>query len=187
MKDLTKNAIASAFKELLLEKKLTKITIKDITERTGINRQTFYYHFRDIIDLVEWICIHDVNEDFDKRNTFATWQESFLEIFSIMKREKPYILNIYRNVSLEILHPHLYNLVYPIIYKVVDECSRNFIVSEEDKKFLADFYKLAFVAIVEEWIFNGMEEKPELIIEKLGMLLKGTIENSFINMGKQKK
>lgn len=53
----TKNAIAYAFKELLLEKPINKITItSDIAEKCEINRQTFYYHFHDVIELTEWIC-----------------------------------------------------------------------------------------------------------------------------------
>ena len=58
-KATTKFAIAFAFKELLLEKSIDKITINDITEKCGINRQTFYYHFHDIYELIEWICETD--------------------------------------------------------------------------------------------------------------------------------
>ena len=58
-KATTKFAIAFAFKELLLEKSIDKITINDITEKCGINRQTFYYHFHDVYELIEWICETD--------------------------------------------------------------------------------------------------------------------------------
>ena len=54
-KSTTKKAIAFALKDLLSEKPLDKITINDIAEKAEINRQTFYYHFQDIVDLVEWI------------------------------------------------------------------------------------------------------------------------------------
>lgn len=49
--NLTREAIKKAFIGLLEEKSLNKITIEDITSRVGINRQTFYYHFKDILDL----------------------------------------------------------------------------------------------------------------------------------------
>ena len=57
MSDITKRAIGASLKNLLREKKLNKITVQDIADDCGINRQTFYYHFQDINDLVEWICI----------------------------------------------------------------------------------------------------------------------------------
>ena len=66
-KSTTKKAIAFALKDLLSEKPLDKITIDDIAEKAEINRQTFYYHFQDIVDLVEWICITDGDAECRKR------------------------------------------------------------------------------------------------------------------------
>ncbi len=54
---LTKRAPGRvAEKKLLAQKPLSKITIADITEDCGMNRMTFYYHFQDIYDLIDWIC-----------------------------------------------------------------------------------------------------------------------------------
>ena len=61
-KATTKKAISYAVKELLLEKPLNKITVNDITSKCEINRQTFYYHFLDIQDLIEWICFEDADK-----------------------------------------------------------------------------------------------------------------------------
>ena len=53
MSEVTKRALEQSLKNLLLKKPLNKITINDIAEDCGINRMTFYYHFKDIYDLVE--------------------------------------------------------------------------------------------------------------------------------------
>lgn len=55
MSQTTKRALAASLKKLLSDKPLDKITVTDIAEDCGVNRQTFYYHFQDIYDLVEWI------------------------------------------------------------------------------------------------------------------------------------
>ena len=55
----TKRALEASLKKLLLRKPLNKITINDITEDCGVNRMTFYYHFKDIYDLVDWILVED--------------------------------------------------------------------------------------------------------------------------------
>ena len=52
MSQITKRALEQSLKNLLLQKPLTKITVGDIAEDCGINRMTFYYHFKDIYDLV---------------------------------------------------------------------------------------------------------------------------------------
>ena len=58
MSQTTKRALEASLKHLLLQKPLKKITINDIAEDCGISRMTFYYHFKDIYDLVEWAKGH---------------------------------------------------------------------------------------------------------------------------------
>ena len=53
--NITKHAIAAALKELCREKSFDKISIADITSTCGLNRQTFYYHFEDKYELLNWI------------------------------------------------------------------------------------------------------------------------------------
>ena len=62
MPPFTKYALEASLKHLLAQKPLNKITINDITEDCGINRMTFYYHFKDIYDLVEWSCLEDARK-----------------------------------------------------------------------------------------------------------------------------
>ena len=57
MSQVTKRALVASLKNQLLKKPLDKVTISDITDDCGISRMTFYYHFKDIYDLVEWSCI----------------------------------------------------------------------------------------------------------------------------------
>lgn len=70
MSQVTKRALEASLKNLLLQKPLNKITISDIAEDCGINRMTFYYHFKDIYDLVEWSCLEDAKKAIeDKKHT----------------------------------------------------------------------------------------------------------------------
>ena len=55
-----KNKIADTFWKLTLTKHIDKITVKDIVEICGISRQTFYYHFQDILDVVEWTANREI-------------------------------------------------------------------------------------------------------------------------------
>ena len=49
-----KPMIAEAFIRLSKQKNIDKITVKDLVEACGISRQTFYYHFQDILEVIEW-------------------------------------------------------------------------------------------------------------------------------------
>ena len=78
MSQVTKRALEQSLKNLLLKKPLSKITISDLTEDCGMNRMTFYYHFKDIYDLVEWACLTDAKRALDEKKTYDTWQQGFL-------------------------------------------------------------------------------------------------------------
>ena len=181
----TKRAIAYAFKDLLKEKTFNKITVNDIAKECDINRQTFYYHFQDIRDLVEWTCLDEVDNILKKKDECEWWEDKFLLIFEIMKDEKVFVKNIYHSVSSEILRNNLYRLVYPIIYDEIVEKSKGRNLREEDKKFITDFYKYAFVSIVLNWIDNGMNENPEEIVSKVSDLVTGTINHACLSMNKE--
>jgi probable dihydroxyacetone kinase regulator len=181
MSEITKRALANSLKKLLLHKPLAKITIGDIVEDCGVNRQTFYYHFQDLADLVEWTCIEDADNALQNHKTYATWQEGFLSVFNLMKSDQTFIDNIYHSVSLDQLELYLYKLVYPLLRAVVDEEAKGMSVREEDKDFIANFYKYAFVGLVLDWIKDGMREDPQKIIDRLSTLIKGTIDQALEN------
>lgn len=81
MSQVTKRALEASLKHLLLQKPLNKITINDIAEDCGINRMTFYYHFKDIYDLVEWSCQEDASRALAGKKTYETWQQGFCRSF----------------------------------------------------------------------------------------------------------
>lgn len=176
----TKKAISYALKDLLKERPFNKITVNDIAKNCNINRQTFYYHFIDKEDLIEWICKEEMSGVLEKQKEDIPWQEKFLAVFMLMPKEKVFVTNIYHSVSLEILRQNLYRLVYPIIYKEIDKISKADNLLEQDKIFITDFYKYAFVAIVLEWIKNDMVEEPQIIVDKVSNLVTGTIKHACI-------
>ena len=180
-KATTKLAIAYSFKELLLEKPLDKITVNDITEKCEMNRQTFYYHFHDILELAEWICEEDAERALKENRTYDTWQEGFLAVFQMIKRDKAFIINIYHHVPREYLYRYLYRVTYQLLYDVLEEKAEGMVVREEDKEFIANFYKYGFVGLVVEWIEKGMKDDPGLIIERLNSLIQGTFDHAIQN------
>ncbi len=180
-KATTKIAIAYALKELLLEKPFNKITVGDVAEKCDINRQTFYYHFHDILELAEWICEMDAEKALKEHTTYDTWQEGFLAIFEMIKKDKAFIVNIYRYTPREYIYNYLYRVTYQLLYNVIEEKSRGMSVRDEDKAFIANFYKFGFVGIVVEWIDKDMQQDPKEIMDMLNALIGGTFEQALKN------
>lgn len=182
MSNITKRALEASLKNLLLQKPLNKITVGDIANDCGINRMTFYYHFKDIYDLIEWSCVEDATKALEGKKTYDTWQEGFLNIFNAVLDNKPFIMNVYRSVSREQIEIYLYKLTYNLLIDVVNEKSVGMAVSDEDKKFIADFYKYAFVGIMLNWIRNDMKEEPKQIVDRLSVLIHGNITRTLNNV-----
>ena len=85
--NFTKKAIQDAFLELLNEKPLGKITVKDISEKCGVNRNTFYYHYQDICMLLEEMCENDFDHIVEMYPELNSLEESFTFILqkSVLK------------------------------------------------------------------------------------------------------
>ena len=175
MSQTTKRALEASLKHLLLQKPLNKITINDIAEDCGISRMTFYYHFKDIYDLVEWACVEDAAQALAGKKTYDTWQEGFLNVFRAVQENKPFILNVYRSVGRERVEQYLNPLIHSLLLGVVEEKSVEMEVNDSDKNFIADFYEYAFIGIMLQWINDNMKEDPGLIVERTNRLIHGNI------------
>ena len=179
MSQITKKALEESLKHLLLVKPLNKITVSDITNDCGINRMTFYYHFKDIYDLIEWCCLEDASKALEGNKTYSTWQEGFLNIFEAVKENKPFIMNVYNSVSREQIETYLYKVTFKLLEDVVEEQAKDMSVRKEDKYFIANFYKYAFVGLMLEWIKNDMKEDPKEIVDKLSIVIQGSVKEAL--------
>ena len=180
----TKAALGESLKKLVLTKRLEKITISDLTADCGISRMAFYYHFKDIYDLVEWVCVEDGRKALQDKKTYETWQEGMGQIFDAVLENKDFILNVYRSIGREKIESYLYKFTYDMIKGVVEEKCRGIDLSADHKVFIADFYKYGFVGIMLDWISCGMKADYEEIVENMGVMLHGNIARSIENFEK---
>lgn len=78
----TKRRLAQALKELMAEKPIKKITIQDIVERSHMTRQSFYYHFQDIYEVIELICQYELIDQiaYRQEESFSHWLEHLMAL-----------------------------------------------------------------------------------------------------------
>jgi probable dihydroxyacetone kinase regulator len=176
MTQLTKKALAASLKNLLAQKPLDKITVIDVAKDCEVNRQTFYYHFHDIYDLVEWTFLNEAARALGSDKTYETWQQGFLKIFDYILENKALIRNVYHSAGREHLAQYLYRETYQLLMDVVREKAGGLPAREDEIAFIAHFYKYAFAGILLEWIRDGMMQEPADVIEKLSGLIQGNME-----------
>lgn len=190
MSHTAKYALADSMKKLLSKYTLDKITVKDIVEDCGVNRQTFYYHFQDIYDLLGFVFRQEAQNVLKEKRTHDTWQQGFLDGLNYALQHRTLVINAYNSVGREHLESYLYAITYDLLIKVAEEEAEGIFVLQEDKEYIAHFYKYAFVGIVLEWISKGMKTKPEQIIDKLSRFLDGSFRQGLLKfsfLDKQKK
>lgn len=174
MSKMTKKALAAALKALLEKKPLSKITVKDLAEECEINRHTFYYHFRDIYDLIEWIYVNEAEQYILGDSAPATWQEGLRRLFGYILENRKFVVETYLSFQkdhlLKLVHKHAAFLVEHIIERE----KGNLFISQEKRRFAADFYAYALEGIIFTWVKNGMKQDPEEIIGMLSAMIEGT-------------
>lgn len=125
MSEITKRAFASSLKKMLAKRPLEKIRVIDITEDCGVNRQTFYYHFKDIYDLLEWIFANEVVKKIEKETTIKNWQENFKYVLDYMLENKKFIIKTYNSLSRKTLLDFLFKQYNTIFIDIINDVSKN--------------------------------------------------------------
>lgn len=180
----TKKALADSLKALLRTRPLSKITVADITDGCGINRMTFYYHFRDVYDLIEWIFVQEGSMAFKGRTGHETWQDGFCDLCRYVLENRSFFVNVCNSIGREQAENYLYRVTYSILRSAVDELAGDMPIGEEEKKFIADFYKFALVGLELEWLRSGMREPPEELAGRLSRLLNGQFDLALKNLSR---
>lgn len=176
---ITKTACGNALKELMEHMPLNKIKVHHITDTCKLNRQTFYYHFQDIFDLLGWIYKNEVIESLESYRSYDTWEEGFLKIFRYIKENRTFCMNTFHSLGRDHLERFLYTVTNELLMGVTTEISAQTNVSEEDKKFIANYYTLAFIGLVIQWMRSGMKENPEKLVRDLSKLIEGNLERGL--------
>lgn len=185
MAQMTKKALAATLKRLLEHKTLDKITVSDLTEECGVNRQTFYYHFKDIYDLLEWIYKDDATRVIPGKKTYENWRDAYLKLFYYAKENRALVMNTYHSLQRELLENYVYSEAYLFVKEIIDELAEGMRVREEDKAFLAKFYQYAFVGLLFDWLDKGMKEEPEHIVKQTEMAMDGNMLAALKRMEKK--
>ena len=102
-------------------------------------------------------------------------------IFEAVQENRPFIMNVYHSISKDKIESYLYKLTYQLIADVVGEKCAGMELAEEDKRFIAEFYKYGFVGTMLDWIERGMKDDYRVIVKRLGITLYGNIANSIHN------
>ena len=158
MANFTKKALMASFSKLLNEKPFDKITVQDIVDDCGVNRNTFYYHFQDIYMLLECLLQQECQKVEDALDNDLTWLECFEIGFSFVFFNKTAVYHLYQSMNRETLEYFLGQVIENILKKYIDIHFADVHISDERKKFIIKFYKYGITGICLEGIASELSE-----------------------------
>ena len=185
MASSTKEALGNALKKMLAIKPIDKITVKDLVEECGVNRQTFYYHFDDVYDLMEWVFEEDANRVLPDEIYYEEWREDVIMFFRYLYENKSFVLNIFnsqnRSYLLRYFKRRLHNCVHGFAIIVAE--GKN--VEWSDMEFVCELYVQIVVGLISQWLDNNMELPQEIVVDKLLTVMDGSVEDILSRFGKE--
>ena len=171
---ITKKAIAAGIKELTRRKSFDKITVSDIAEICGLNRQTFYYHFQDKYELVDWIFYNETIAIITNDLSYDNWDSKILQFLTKIKEEDYFYINTLKASVANEFKEYLFKVTVELLCSIISGITANSNATEEEVRFVAEFYAFGIVGVVISWAQHGMKETPGYITAQLKNLVYGT-------------
>ena len=184
MASFTKFPILKVFGGLAASRPVDKITVKDITDQCGISRNTFYYHYQDIYQVLKAyvqysaehvieLMVEDEGED----------GKAGLKEIRYLEANRELLCNLYRSAANEEVRNCLQSASQIIFDRLIESVSQGMEVQAEDKKILSAVCQYTVRGIMTSWMeedgmLNG--ETLEQVLVRLDYLFKGAIREALM-------
>ena len=159
MANFTKQAIETAFLQLLNEKPLNKISVRDIVEKCGINRNSFYYHFQDIPSLIAEIITAYTDRLIEEYPTISTLDECCEMAFRYALQNRSAVMHIYHSVNRDLFEESAMRLCEYAVTTYIDTAFPQHQLPEADRRAVIRFIKCQLFGMCIDWISGGMQDE----------------------------
>lgn len=176
--------LADSLKRLMIVKPFNKISIRELVEDCGVNRQTFYYHFHDIYDLLEWMFTEETSALMNQANKPVSLLGGVLQILRYIQQNEDICRCAFQSMGHKHLKKFFYEGIYSIILSGVNECADELNVPENHREFIAHFYTVSFTGFIENWLQDGLQDDPEEIIRLCEIIVEGNIRGALERFSK---
>ncbi|MBQ7859911.1 MAG: TetR/AcrR family transcriptional regulator C-terminal domain-containing protein [Faecalibacterium sp.] len=158
----TKQALAESMKALMKKMPLEKISVSDIVEHAHIGRNTFYYHFQDKFDLVNWIFQSESSSYFVGQNNGDSWNDWMTSLSEYFAQNREFYCKALAYAGQNSLRDYLFDLFKELtvqrIKRIEQEVGRTF--TAEELNFGGEFMASALLGLLVRWAEQGMKPVP---------------------------
>lgn len=176
--EMTKRALTDAFCTLAQKMPADKITVGHVTEACGLNRQTFYYHFQDMVDLVEWMLIFQARQTIGGPEEPPSWQQALARVCEYIEKNKALYTNLARS-QMRGAAGTVFVSGAKGLFVYVQVLAEGTKVTEEEQRFLASFYTTALIGMMQKWLEQGGGDVFYTTAHRLEVLMDGSLEQGI--------
>lgn len=178
----TKSAIIDTFWQLLEERPYTKITVRDIVDRCQVNRNTFYYHFHDIPELLETTIKSSVDQIIQTNGHFGSPTDCLIPIVERCLKRKKAMLHIYRSVKRDVFQNELERIILYTVTQYVHTVTQNLNIPAEDNAVLIQYYKCCLLGYTLDWMDQNMNFDLLKSVTRITDLVGDSLKQAFLEL-----
>lgn len=160
---ITKKKIGKAFKQLSTNYSFQKISVGQIMEQAGIRRQTFYNHFLDKYELLEWIFQTELNEQITDNLSYISGLELLKELCYFFEKNKDFYQQLFSIVDQNDFSSYFLQYCQQLVEKIIieSECKQTIYWKNMDRQVFIQYHSLALT----NWIKDSLLHSPNLLIQ----------------------
>ena len=177
----TEVLIANAFYALLEEKPLSKITVREIVERCGVNRNTFYYHFEDIYSLLHWMLEQEALVVFKKFNLLTDYKKAICFLMDYIDANKHILNCVYDAMGREGMKQFFLSDFQVSLNAIIEGMEKDMDIHADQgyKQFLCEFYTNALAGILTDWFRDRDVRTREEMIHHILLTIKTSLRSAL--------
>ncbi len=175
----TRIAIRKGFLELLEQRPLDKISVVDIAEHCGVNRNTFYYYYCDIYALVREVLETELDSVLNAQPPCRSWFELLMRVTAFMRANRRAVYHLYRSNQRDLLENEYYQVAYTAVQGLVRRTAEGLPIAEDDVRAISSLYTATLVGMLQSWLHNGMKNDEEQFLQRVSYLTEGTLRRAL--------
>ncbi len=176
MPGFTKRAIRDSFIKLLNERPIAKITVKDIVEDCGINRNSFYYYYQDLPSMIEEIILDEADEIIEKHPTVDSLEQGLDFAVSFVLENRRAALHLFHSGNRDLFEQYMWKVCEHVVETYINTAFADSPIGEKDKGIIIRYYKWCCFGAVLDWLNTGLKDDIQALFYRMGQLKKGMLE-----------
>ncbi len=165
----TNRLIMSAFQEMLEEMPFDRITVSALVKRAGVSSNTFYYHYRDIYELLD-VWFRTTLSRYLPADVLENSRETARAVLTCYKAESQAIYHVFNALSRERMERYIYRLTEQAFLALVRRTAGERPVPERRIQEIAAFCSCAYVGFMTKFLWERMASDIDESVERLGAL-----------------